>query len=120
MTQPRLFYTLAAQHAEESTGILRRFFSFLGHVSPRTSVPTGAIVFTTAASLAALGFFASFSRLVNFSTVPLQVAVIFMVVMAAFVVSAVVFRPVEPVIGMALGATGGLVYWRLRKGGARS
>ena len=145
MTQPRLFYTLAARYAGASTGILRGFFSLLGHVSPRTSVPTGSILFTTAASLAALWFFGSFSRLVNFSTVPLQVAVIFMVgaifplrkrypdtngyrtpgypvtpvifmvVMTGFVVSATVFRPTEPLIGMALGATGGIVYWRLPK-----
>ena len=149
MTQPRLFYTLAAHHADGAQGLLGRFFSLLARVSPRTSVPTGSILFTTAASLTALAFFGSFSRLVNFSTVPLQVAVIFMVgavfrlrkrypdasgyrtpgypltplvfmvVMTGFVVTATVSRPVEPLIGMALGATGGIAYWRLPKVGMR-
>ena len=40
---------------------------------------------------------------------------VFMVVMTGFVVTATVSRPVEPLIGMALGATGGIAYWRLRK-----
>jgi APA family basic amino acid/polyamine antiporter len=149
MTQPRLFYTLAAQHADGAPGMVGRFFSMLARVSPRTSVPTGSILFTTAASLAALVFFGSFSRLVNFATVPLQVAVIFMVgavfrlrkrypdasgyrtpgypltplvfmvVMSGFVVSATVFRPIEPLIGIALGASGGIVYWRLLKARVR-
>ena len=149
MTQPRLFYALAAQHAGGAHGLLGRFFAMLARVSPRTSVPTGAILFTAAASLTALTFFGSFSRLVNFSTVPLQVAVIFMVgavfrlrkrypdasgyrtpgypltpivfmvVMAGFVVSATVFRPVEPLIGFAIGATGGIAYWSVRKARGR-
>ena len=42
-----------------------------------------------------------------------------MVVMTGFVVSAIVFRPVEPLIGIALGATGGIVYWRLPKARVR-
>lgn len=145
MTQPRLFYTLAADYAGRSTGGLQRFFAALGYVAPRTAVPAGAILFTAAASLTALAFFGSFARLVNFSTVPLQVAVIFMVgaifrlrartspaaayrtpgypltplifmvVMAGFVLSAVAYRPAEPLIGMAMGATGGVVYWAMRR-----
>ena len=110
-----------------------------------TAAPTGAILFTTATSLAALLFFGSFSRLVNFFVVPLQLAIIlmvgaifrlrrlypvsggyktpgypvtpliYMVVMAAFFISAVVFRPLEPLIGVALAATGIPVYRRLRQ-----
>jgi APA family basic amino acid/polyamine antiporter len=144
MTQPRLFYTLAAQYLEPSTGWLRRFFSMLGSVSSRTAVPTGAILFTTATSLTALLFFGSFSRLVNFFVVPLQLGIILMVgaifrlrsrypagggyrtpgypltpiiyivVMAGFFISAIVFRPLEPLIGVALAATGVPVYQRLR------
>jgi APA family basic amino acid/polyamine antiporter len=149
MTQPRLFYSLAAEYAGRSRGVLRGFFALLGYVTPRTAVPAGAILFTAAASLTALAFFGSFSRLVNFSTVPLQVAVIFMVaavfrlrareasgasayrtpgypltpivfilVMAGFVASAVAYRPAEPLIGMALGATGGLVFLAMRRSAA--
>ena len=144
MTQPRLFYTLAAEYVEPSTGLLRRFFTLLGTVSPRTAAPAGAIVFTTVASLAALMFFGSFSRLVSFFVVPLQLAIIlmvsaifrlrprlgvaggyrtpgypwtpiiYMVVMSGFFISATVFRPLEPLIGVALAATGVPVYFRLR------
>ena len=144
MTQPRLFYTLASEHVGPATGWLRRFFSLLGRVSPRTAVPSGAIVFTTVTSLTALVFFGSFSRLVNFFVVPLQLGIILMVgaifrlrrrypatggyqtpgypvtpviymaVMSGFFISAIVFRPLEPLIGVALAATGVPVYWHLR------
>lgn len=145
MTQPRLFYTLAAEYIEPSAGLLRRFFAILGRVSPRTAAPTGSILFTTATSLTALWFFGSFSRLVNFFVVPLQLAIIlmvgavfrlrprfgvaggyrtpgypvtpliYMVVMAGFFISATVFRPLEPLIGVALAATGVPVYLSLRR-----
>ena len=89
-------------------------------------------------------FFGSFSRLVSFFVVPLQLAIIlmvsaifrlrprlgvaggyrtpgypwtpiiYMVVMSGFFISATVFRPLEPLIGVALAATGVPVYFRLR------
>lgn len=140
MTLPRLFYTLATAHQEASHGLPRRFFSLLSWVSPRAAVPTGAIAFTAIASLAALAFFGSFSRLVNFFVVPLQAAnilmvaaifrlrrdagppagyrtpgypvtpLVYMVVMAGFLVSAIVYRPFDTLIGVALAATGMPVY----------
>ncbi len=148
MTLPRLFYTLAAAHLETATGPLRWFFARLGRVSPRTATPNGAILFTAGAAIAALGFFGSFSRLVNFFVVPFQlmnilmVAAIFrlrpaagpeagyrtpgypwtplvyIVVMAALLLSAIVARPLDTLIGVALAATGVPVYlWlsRLRR-----
>jgi APA family basic amino acid/polyamine antiporter len=125
--------------------LARRFFNLLSRVTPRTAVPAGSILFTTVTSLTALMFFGSFSRLVNFFIVPLQLAtilmvaaifrlrsrhpspggyrtpgypvtpVIYIVVMAGFVISATLFRPLEPLIGIALAATGVPVYLRLRR-----
>jgi hypothetical protein len=40
--------------------------------------------------------------------------IIYIVVMAGFFISAIVFRPLEPLIGVALAATGVPVYQRLR------
>ena len=146
MTLPRLFYTLAEAHVGSATGLVRRFFSGLCRLSPRTVVPSGAILFTALASMAALLFFGSFSRLVNFFVVPLQLAnilmvaaifrlrqrhgqpagyrtpgypvtpLVFIVVMAGFLISAIRYQPVDTLIGVALAATGVPVYRRLRAG----
>jgi APA family basic amino acid/polyamine antiporter len=140
MTLPRLFYTLAAEYTDASHGLPRRFFSLLATVSPRAAVPTGAIAFTAVASLAALAFFGSFARLVNFFVVPLQAAnilmvaaifklrresgrpggfrtpgypvtpLVYIVVMVGFLLSAIVYRPVDTLVGVALAATGVPVY----------
>lgn len=146
MTLPRLFYTLAAAHHGESRGALRAFFGQLSRISPRTAVPNGAIVFTAATSIAALLFFGSFSRLVNFFVVPFQfmnilmvasifrlrprltsddgyrtpgypiTPLVYIVVMAGFIVSAVLARPVETLIGTALALTGvPAYYWLARR-----
>jgi APA family basic amino acid/polyamine antiporter len=146
MTLPRLFYTLAAAHVDEATGPLRWFFTRLGRVSPRTATPNSAILFTAATAIAALAFFGSFSRLVNFFVVPFQlmnilmVAAIFrlrpaaprdagyrtpgypftplvyIVVMAALLVSAIVARPLDTLIGAGLATTGVPVYlWLSRE-----
>lgn len=149
MTLPRLFYTMAAEQAGAARGALRWFFARLGTVSPRTATPNGAIIFTAATSIAALFFFGSFARLVNFFVVPFQlmniliVAAIFrlrprlgtatgyrtpgypwtplvyIVVMLAFLVSAVVAHPVDTLIGTVLALTGAPVYhWLARAGDA--
>jgi APA family basic amino acid/polyamine antiporter len=140
MTLPRLYYTLAATYADDSRGLPRRFFSLLATVSPGAAVPTGAIAFTAIASLAALAFFGSFSRLVNFFVVPLQAAnilmvaaifrlrreggrpagyrtpgypvtpLVYIVVMAGFLISAIAYRPFDTLVGVALAATGAPVY----------
>jgi len=145
MTLPRLFYAMAADHAGEARGALRWFFTRLGHASPRTAIPSGAIVFTAVASITALAAFGSFSRIVNFFVVPFQamnilfVAAIFplrarrerlegyrtpgypwtplafILVMAAFLVSAIVARPLETLVGSALAMTGVPVYLLLRR-----
>lgn len=146
MTLPRLFYTLAAAHADSARGPLRWFFGTLGQVSPRTATPNAAILFTAGAAIAALNFFGSFSRLVNFFVVPFQLMnilmiaaifrlrprstpdggyrtpgypvtpLVFILVMAALLMSAIVARPVDTLIGTALAATGAPVYlWLSRE-----
>ena len=145
MTLPRLFFTLAQAHAESARGPLKWFFERLGQVAPRTATPNGAIVFTAAAAIAALAFFGSFARLVNFFVVPFQLMnilmiaaifrlrprskpddgyrvpgypftpLVFIVVMGALLVSAIVARPVDTLIGTALAATGAPAYWWLSR-----
>ncbi len=140
LTLPRLFFTLAAAHVAPARGVAKVFFNGLCRVSPRTAVPSGAIAFTALTSIGALLFFGSFSRLVNFFVVPLQLAnilmvaaifrlrqrhgppqgyrtpgypvtpIVFIVVMAAFLISAVLYQPVDTLIGVVLAATGVPVY----------
>jgi APA family basic amino acid/polyamine antiporter len=146
MTLPRLFFTLAEAHVGAVQGLGRHFFRGLSHVSPRTVVPSGAILFTVSTSIAALLFFGTFSRLVNFLVVPLQLAnilmvsalfrlrkrngppagyrtpgypltpIVYIVVMAGFLVSAMIYQPADTLIGVALASTGIPVYWQLGRG----
>jgi APA family basic amino acid/polyamine antiporter len=76
MTVPRLFYTVAAANLTQALGPLRLFFASLSTVSARTAVPVQALWFTAIWSVVALAFFGSFSRLVTFLVVPLQLVYI--------------------------------------------
>jgi APA family basic amino acid/polyamine antiporter len=144
MTLPRLYYTMAAEYSGPGFGPPRVFFRALGRVSSGSAVPCGAILFTGAASIAALAFFGSFSKLANFLVVPTQLGnilmvaavfrlrrrlapsayrtpgypvtpLVYIVVMLGFLVSALVYRPVETLIGLSLSATGVPVYFWLRR-----
>lgn len=146
MTQPRLFYAMATRYepAASRSG-LGPFFRGLSRVSGTTAVPTGAILFCAALSIVAIFFFGSFSRLVTFFVVPLQLSnilvvaavfrlprgtpgpdeyrtpgyplipLVFIAVMAMFLVSAVVYQPVDTLIGVGLTLTGVPVYRRLAR-----
>jgi APA family basic amino acid/polyamine antiporter len=128
MTTPRLFYGASLEYRDQS-----KFFAALSRVS-RTEVPYVSILFCAATSIFALSFFASFSRIVNFFVVAfhfiniLMVASIFklrkrteggyrtplypftpmvyIVVMAGFLISALIYNPVDTLIGVGLTATG--------------
>lgn len=63
MTLPRLYYTMAAEYGGQGRGAPQIFFRALGRVSSRSAVPSGAILFTGVASIVALMFFGSFSKL---------------------------------------------------------
>jgi APA family basic amino acid/polyamine antiporter len=135
MTLPRLFFTAAVQFAGESAGAAASpVFRALSAVS-RTAVPVGSLLFAGVAATIALWSFGTFSRIVNFFVVPLQltnilmvaavfrarrepppagsfqtpgypiVPLIFIVVLLGFLVSAIIFNPIETFIGAALTAT---------------
>jgi APA family basic amino acid/polyamine antiporter len=110
-------------------------FRALSAVSPRTAVPVGSLLFAGAAATIALWSFGTFARIVNFFVVPLQltnilmvaavfrarrepappgafrtpgypiVPLVFIVVIVGFLLSAIVFNPLETFVGAALTAT---------------
>jgi APA family basic amino acid/polyamine antiporter len=136
MTQPRLYFAAAEMYREKSP-----LFRMLAGIS-KTGVPAASILFTAAVSILALTFFGSFSRIVNFFVVPMQfinilmvasifklrkktdagyttpfytfVPLLFMIVMAGFIVSALIYHPLDALIGIALTATGIPFYFRIR------
>jgi APA family basic amino acid/polyamine antiporter len=73
MTAPRLVYAGATEYDEDTRG--RRgnaIFRALSYVSPRSAVPSWAIIFSTILACVAILFFGTFGRIVNFIVVPLQ------------------------------------------------
>jgi APA family basic amino acid/polyamine antiporter len=125
---------------------LAPFFRAISHLSDSRSAPSGAILFAAAISIAALFFFGSFSRIVTFFVVPFQfmnilmvssifrlrprlsrpesyklpgypiVPGIFILVMTLFLVAALVYNPLDSLIGIALTLAGAPVYRVLTKG----
>lgn len=124
---------------------LAPFFRGMAHLSSKRSVPSGAILFAAGISIAALLFFGSFSRIVTFFVVPFQfmnilmvstifrlrprlsqpdsfrlpgyplVPVVFIVVMTIFMFAALIFNPLDSLIGIALTLAGAPVYRVLAK-----
>jgi APA family basic amino acid/polyamine antiporter len=115
-------------------------FRAVAWVSPRSAVPAGAILTGAALAIVALFFFGSFSRIVTFFVVPFQfmnilmvssiyrlrprlgrssafslpgypvVPAVFIVVMALFLVAALIYNPVDSLIGAGLTLAGIPVY----------
>jgi len=80
MTIPRLVYAASSEYEPLTRGRNgHRFFDALAHVSPRTNVPAGAILFCAVLASIAILFFGTFARLVAFIVVPLQLTNILMV-----------------------------------------
>jgi APA family basic amino acid/polyamine antiporter len=124
---------------------LAPFFRAIAHLSARNSVPSGAILFAAGVSIAALFFFGSFSRIVTFFVVPFQfmnilmvstiyrlrprlskedsfrlpgypvVPAIFILVMSLFLLAALVFNPLDSLMGIALTLAGAPVYHALSR-----
>jgi basic amino acid/polyamine antiporter, APA family len=116
------------------------FFDALAYLSGRTAVPAGAILMACGISIVALFFFGSFNRIVTFFVVPFQFInilmvgsifrlrprlstkgqwrlplypwppLLFMFVMALFLLAAFVFNPFDSLIGIALTLAGMPVY----------
>ena len=133
MTLPRLCYATVSDYVAPTAGTLvGPFFRSLAHLSPRTNVPAGALIFVGAAAIVALLFFGSFSRIVSFILVPLQlismlmistvfvlrprlatpdsfrtpgypwVPIIYIAVVGVLLLSALVYNPLDSLIGIAL------------------
>lgn len=115
-------------------------FRTIAHLSEKNSVPSGAILFAAGISIVALVFFGSFSRIVTFFVVPFQfmnilmvasifrlrprlattdtyklpgypiVPGIFIFVMSLFLIAALVYNPLDSMIGIALTLAGAPVY----------
>ena len=125
-------------------GMVGRLFQFLATVSSGSQSPSGAILMSCVTAILALVFFQSFSRIVNFFVVPnhlfniLLVAavfkfaqsndgekfkpfgfpvipIIYIVTIAGFLISALVYRPGDTLMGVALSATGVPVYYWLER-----
>lgn len=121
------------------------FFNILGRLSERGSVPSGAILFACAFAIAMLFLFGSFSRIVSFFVVPFQfmnilmvssifrlrpklsspdawrmplyplLPIVFIAVMALFLIAAIAYNPFDSVLGVALTLVGIPVYHALMK-----
>ncbi len=148
MTFPRLLFAAGTQYRQEGAGgALNGLFRLLSSVSPRTQVPAGAIWVSCLTAIVALLFFQSFSRIVNFFVVPNHlfnillvaavfrfvrrgdgeqyksfgypvVPIIYIVTIAGFLITALVYRPGDTLIGVALTVTGIPAYlWLERRKG---
>jgi APA family basic amino acid/polyamine antiporter len=146
MTLPRLFYAAASEYVgHASTTRMAPFFNALGTLSPRSSLPSGAIVFACAFAIVTLFLFGSFSRIVSFFVVPFQfmnilmvssifrlrprlsgpdswrmplfplLPVVFIAVMVLFLIAAIVYNPLDSLMGVALTLMGVPVYRILMK-----
>ena len=119
---------------------LAPIFELLARTSPTTSVPAGAIVMACAVAVVALLFFGSFSRIVTFFLVPFQfinilmvssifrlrprlsgadswrlplypvLPAVFIAVMVLFLLAAIVFNPLDSLVGVGLTLLGIPVY----------
>ena len=128
----------------KSGGMVGRLFQLLATVSSGSKAPSGAILMSCVTAILALVFFQSFSRVVNFFVVPnhlfniLLVAavfkfsrgndgekfksfgfpvipIIYIVTIAGFLISALVYRPGDTLMGVGLSATGVPVYYWLER-----
>lgn len=141
MTLPRIYYAAAAEYVGRAGGtVFAPAFRTVAWVSPRSSVPAGAMLTGAALAIVALFFFGSFSRIVTFFVVPFQfmnimmvssiyrlrprlgrssafslpgypvVPAVFIIVMVLFLAAALAYNPVESLIGTGLTLAGIPVY----------
>ncbi len=146
MSIPRLYYATVSGFKEAaSKTFLGPFFNALSYLSPKRSVPTGALLYSAAIAIIAILFFGTFSRIVGFLVVPLQcinimvvssifilrprlskpesfrtpgypfVPAIFIIIMSMFMVSAVIYNPLDSLVGIVLSLSAIPVYLRLKK-----
>lgn len=125
--------------------LLGPVFATLAHLSPVRSVPSGAILFAAVISIAALLFFGSFSRIVVFFVVPFQfmnalmvssifrlrprlskpgmfrlplypfIPALYIFVTLGFIVVALIYNPLDSLIGVVLTLAGAPVFFLLQR-----
>lgn len=140
MTQPRLFFAGAEQYRKQSPlfGILSRisktgvpsasilfctitsilalfFFGSFSRIVNFFVVPLQFINILMVASIFKLRKRSSPDKMPYQTPLYPYVPLLFIVVMACFIVSALVYRPLDTLIGVALTATGVPIYFRLKK-----
>ena len=146
MSIPRLYYATVSdsQEAAQKT-FMKPFFNALSYISPKTSVPSGAIIYSAAMAIFFLLFFATFADIVTFLMVPLQfinimivssvfilrprlskqddfktpfyplVPCIFILTMSILIITALIYKPEQSLYGIALSLTSIPVYLILKR-----
>ena len=146
MSIPRLFYATVSDFRDDaSKTVVAPFFNALSTISPKTSVPSGAIIYSAVMAIFFLLFFGTFADIVTFLMVPLQfiniwivssifilrprlsqdddfktplyplIPAIFIIAMSILIISALVYNTEQSLYGIALSLTSIPVYLILRK-----
>lgn len=146
MSIPRLFYATVSDFKDDAAKtIMAPFFNGLSHVSTKTSVPSGSIIYSAAMAIFFLLFFGTFADIVTFLMVPLQfiniwivssvfilrprlsteedfktplyplIPCVFIFTMSILIISALVYNTEQSLYGIALSLTSIPVYLILKK-----
>lgn len=147
MSIPRLYYATISDFKEgASKTFLAPFFNALSYLSPKTSVPSGALIYSAGMAIFFLIFFGTFADIVTFLMVPLQfinimvvssvfilrprlskddsfktpfyplIPCIFIFAMSILIISALIYKTEESLYGIALSLTAVPVYLIIKKG----
>ncbi|MCP5381126.1 MAG: amino acid permease [Kordiimonadaceae bacterium] len=151
MSIPRLYYATVSDFTEDaSKTFMGPFFKALSYLSPKTSVPSGSIIYSAVMAIIFLLFFGTFAKIVNFLVVPLQfiniwivssifilrprlskpddfkiplyplVPLIFILTMSILIISALIYNTEQSLYGIALSLTSIPVYLILKNAKSKS
>ncbi len=146
MSIPRLFYATVSDFKEDaSKTVMAPFFNALSTVSPKTSVPSGSIIYSAVMAIFFLLFFGTFADIVTFLMVPLQfiniwivssvfilrprlsqegdyktplypiIPCVFIFAMSILIITALIYNTEQSLYGIALSLTSIPVYLILKK-----
>lgn len=80
MAIPRLFYATVSDFKDDAEKtFMKPLFNLLSYISPKTSAPSGAIIYATVMAIFFLLFFGTFANIVTFLMVPFQFIIILVV-----------------------------------------
>lgn len=151
MAIPRLFYATVSDFKEPAANtVLKPLFNGLSHISPKTAVPSGAIIYSAGMAIFFLLFFGTFADIVTFLMVPLQfiniwivssifilrprlskvddfktplyplIPCVFIFSMSILIISALIYNTEQSLYGIALSLTSIPVYLILKNAKAKS